>query len=122
MRTPGKRVECNSSREFESRPLRQSSWADSMVGYGGGGSGMFSAGAIPDASLPSALLASTTAGCKLRNLGAVVALFHDTLLTLGYARLLVIEPNHAHARAMLDEELDAQAARVGLWAACSEAR
>ena len=49
-------------------------------------------------------------------------LFEDTLLTLGYARLLVIEPNHAHARAMLDEELDAQAARVGLWAACSEAR
>ena len=37
-------------------------------------------------------------------------LFEDTLLTRGYARLLVIEPNHAHARTMLDEELDAQAA------------
>jgi len=47
-------------------------------------------------------------------------LFEDTLLTKGYARLLVIEPNHAHARAMLDEELDAQAARVGLWGACGD--
>lgn len=47
-------------------------------------------------------------------------LFEDTLLTRGYARLLVIEPNHAHARTMLDEELDAQAARVGLWGACRE--
>jgi micrococcal nuclease len=45
-------------------------------------------------------------------------LFEDTLLTLGYARLLVIEPNHAHARTMLDEELDARAARAGLWGAC----
>jgi len=48
-------------------------------------------------------------------------LFEDTLLTRGYARLLVIEPNHAHARSMLDEELDAQAARVGLWGACGDA-
>jgi endonuclease YncB( thermonuclease family) len=47
-------------------------------------------------------------------------LFEDTLLTRGYARLLVIEPNHAHARTMLDEELDAQAARVGLWGACDD--
>jgi micrococcal nuclease len=47
-------------------------------------------------------------------------LFEDTLLTRGYARLLVIEPNHAHARTMLDEELDAQAARVGLWGACGD--
>jgi endonuclease YncB( thermonuclease family) len=47
-------------------------------------------------------------------------LFEDTLLTRGFARLLVIEPNHAHARAMLDEELDAKAARVGLWGACGD--
>ena len=47
-------------------------------------------------------------------------LFEDTLLTRGFARLLVIEPNHAHARAMLDEELDARAARVGLWGACGD--
>jgi micrococcal nuclease len=46
--------------------------------------------------------------------------FEDVLLTRGYARLLVIEPNHAHARAMLDEELDARAARVGLWGACGD--
>jgi hypothetical protein len=39
----------------------------------------------------------------------------------GYARLLVIEPNHANARTMLDEELDARAAKVGLWGACGEA-
>lgn len=47
-------------------------------------------------------------------------LFEDVLLRRGYARLLVIEPNHAHARTMLDEELDAQAARVGLWGACGD--
>ena len=34
--------------------------------------------------------------------------FEDELLTKGYARLLVIEPNHAHARDMLREELDAK--------------
>jgi len=44
--------------------------------------------------------------------------FEDELLRLGYARLLVIEPNVAHARTMLDEELDARAHRVGLWEAC----
>jgi micrococcal nuclease len=44
--------------------------------------------------------------------------FEDELLAKGYARLLVIEPNHAHARTMLDEELDARAGRVGLWGAC----
>ena len=44
--------------------------------------------------------------------------FEDELLRLGYARLLVIEPNVAHARAMLDEELDAKARGVGLWGAC----
>ncbi len=38
--------------------------------------------------------------------------FEDVLLTRGYARLLVIEPNHAHARTMLDEELDARAAAL----------
>jgi micrococcal nuclease len=47
-------------------------------------------------------------------------LFEDDLLTRGYARLLVIEPNHAHARTMLDEELDARAAKVGLWGACGD--
>jgi len=36
----------------------------------------------------------------------------------GYARLLVIEPNHAHARDMLDDELNARAHHVGLWAVC----
>src|SRR5919197_6480576 len=41
--------------------------------------------------------------------------FNDELLRLGYARLLVIEPNHAHARAMLREELDARRAGRGLW-------
>ena len=44
--------------------------------------------------------------------------FEEELLRKGYARLLVIEPNHAHARAMLDEELNARARRVGLWGAC----
>jgi micrococcal nuclease len=44
--------------------------------------------------------------------------FEQELLRKGYARLLVIEPNHAHARAMLDDELDARARRVGLWGAC----
>jgi micrococcal nuclease len=44
--------------------------------------------------------------------------FNDELLRLGYARLLVIPPNGAHARAMLAEELDARAAQRGLWGAC----
>jgi endonuclease YncB( thermonuclease family) len=44
--------------------------------------------------------------------------FNDELLELGYARLLVIEPNHAHARDMLREELAARRARAGLWGAC----
>jgi micrococcal nuclease len=44
--------------------------------------------------------------------------FEHELLRKGYARLLVIEPNHAHARDMLDEELDARARRIGLWGAC----
>jgi micrococcal nuclease len=44
--------------------------------------------------------------------------FERELLQQGYARLLVIEPNHAHARAMLDDELNARARGVGLWGAC----
>jgi micrococcal nuclease len=44
--------------------------------------------------------------------------FDDELLEKGYARLLVIEPNHAHARTMLDEELDAKRHRRGLWGEC----
>ena len=44
--------------------------------------------------------------------------FDDELLARGYARLLVIPPNGAHARAMLRAELDARAARRGLWGAC----
>jgi len=44
--------------------------------------------------------------------------FEQELLRKGYARLLVIEPNHAHARDMLDDELNARAHRVGLWGAC----
>jgi micrococcal nuclease len=40
------------------------------------------------------------------------------LLRKGYARLLVIETNHAHAREMLDDELNARARGVGLWSAC----
>ncbi len=46
--------------------------------------------------------------------------FEEELLRKGYARLLVIEPNHAHARDMLDEELDAKARGVGLWGACAD--
>jgi micrococcal nuclease len=44
--------------------------------------------------------------------------FNDDLLRRGYARLLVIPPNGVHARMMLDEELAARRAGVGLWAAC----
>ena len=45
--------------------------------------------------------------------------FNDELLRLGYARLLVIAPNGAHARTMLREELDARNAQRGLWRACA---
>jgi micrococcal nuclease len=45
--------------------------------------------------------------------------FERELLQKGYAHLLVIEPNHAHAREMLDDELDARTRRVGLWRACA---
>ncbi len=46
--------------------------------------------------------------------------FERELLQKGYARLLVIEPNHAYARDMLDDELNARAKRVGLWGACDD--
>jgi micrococcal nuclease len=44
--------------------------------------------------------------------------YEDELLRLGYARLLIIPPNGEHARAMLQAELSAKAARRGLWGAC----
>jgi micrococcal nuclease len=44
--------------------------------------------------------------------------FNDELLRLGYARLLVIPPNGAHARTMLREVLDARNAKRGLWGTC----
>jgi micrococcal nuclease len=44
--------------------------------------------------------------------------FEEELLRKGFARLLVIEPNHAHARTFLDDELDARRHRRGLWHAC----
>jgi micrococcal nuclease len=44
--------------------------------------------------------------------------FNDELLRRGYARLLVIEPNHTYARTMLREELDAKRAGRGLWGEC----
>src|SRR5581483_1419814 len=45
-------------------------------------------------------------------------LFEDELLERGYARLLVIAPNGAHARRLLHEELDARRRGAGLWTAC----
>jgi micrococcal nuclease len=45
---------------------------------------------------------------------------NDELLRLGYARLLVIEPNRAHARTMLDRELEAEQHARGLWDACAD--
>lgn len=44
--------------------------------------------------------------------------FNDELIRGGYARLLVIEPNHSHARTMLQEELDAKRDARGLWGEC----
>lgn len=44
--------------------------------------------------------------------------FEDELLRKGYARLLVIEPNRAHARDLLAAEFAARRAKRGLWAAC----
>jgi micrococcal nuclease len=46
------------------------------------------------------------------------ARYDDELLRLGYARLLIIPPNGVHARAMLSAELEARAARRGLWGVC----
>lgn len=44
--------------------------------------------------------------------------FDDVLLREGFGRLLVIPPNGSHARAMLQEELDARRHHRGLWGAC----
>ena len=44
--------------------------------------------------------------------------YEDDALRRGFARLLVIAPNGAHARTMLAEELAARRARRGLWGAC----
>jgi micrococcal nuclease len=44
--------------------------------------------------------------------------FNDVLLRRGYARLLVIDPNRAHARELLGAELDARRHERGLWGAC----
>ena len=46
--------------------------------------------------------------------------FNDVLLRKGFARLLVIPPNRAHGRVMLDVELAARDARRGLWSACPD--
>jgi micrococcal nuclease len=47
--------------------------------------------------------------------------FDDDLLRLGYARLLIIPPNGAYAREMMEEEMDARMAHRGLWGACPAA-
>ena len=44
--------------------------------------------------------------------------FNDELLRRGYARLLVLPPNTAHARTMLRLELAARSEGRGLWEAC----
>ena len=44
--------------------------------------------------------------------------FGDELVRRGLARMLVIEPNTAHARELLSTELDAQRAGRGLWGEC----
>jgi micrococcal nuclease len=46
------------------------------------------------------------------------ARFNEELLRLGYAQFLVIPPNGEHARELLAAELEAHAARRGLWGAC----
>jgi micrococcal nuclease len=46
--------------------------------------------------------------------------FNDVLLRRGFARLLVIAPNRAHGREMLDSELAARDARRGLWSTCPD--
>lgn len=44
--------------------------------------------------------------------------FNEVLVREGYARLLVIAPNLAHARSLLRVELEARRAGRGLWGAC----
>ena len=44
--------------------------------------------------------------------------FNDVLLAGGYATLLVIPPNGARGRTMLEHELEARRAGRGLWGAC----
>jgi micrococcal nuclease len=44
--------------------------------------------------------------------------FNDELLRRGYARLLVIAPNRAHGRELLDAELEARHRDRGLWGEC----
>jgi micrococcal nuclease len=44
--------------------------------------------------------------------------FNDRLLAGGYARLMVIPPNDAHARTLLRAELEARRTGRGLWGAC----
>jgi len=46
--------------------------------------------------------------------------FNDELLRRGYARLLVLAPNRAHARDLLAAELDAREHERGLWRECGE--
>jgi micrococcal nuclease len=46
--------------------------------------------------------------------------YDDELLRLGYARLLVIPPNDAHARSLLRAELAGRAGRRGLWGSCPD--
>lgn len=47
--------------------------------------------------------------------------FNDVLLRRGFARLLVIAPNGAHGREMLDAELAARRHHRGLWRWCEGA-
>jgi micrococcal nuclease len=44
--------------------------------------------------------------------------FNDELLERGYARVLIISPNGVYARPMLEEQLAAKRAGLGLWGAC----
>lgn len=44
--------------------------------------------------------------------------FNDVLLAGGYATVLVIPPNGAHGRTMLERELEARRAGRGLWGVC----
>jgi micrococcal nuclease len=46
--------------------------------------------------------------------------FNDELLGRGYARLLVLDPNRAHARDLLAAELDARRHDRGLWGECGD--